>query len=92
MTKHPLKDITFVHCTEKPHVFPSETSFRKLGLGKVRTRTAIKDATDASLRASFWIWLLRDRQKWDLSTGFKNVSSNNMEGNIKQGFRSNSGV
>ena len=26
MTKHPLKDITFVHCTEKPHVFPSETS------------------------------------------------------------------
>ena len=30
MTKHPLKDITFVHCTEKPHVFPSETSSTKL--------------------------------------------------------------
>ena len=55
------------------------TVFRKLGLGKVRTRTAIKDATDASLRASFWIWLLRDRQKWDLSKGFKNHSSNNMK-------------
>ena len=26
MTQHPLKDVTFVHCTEKPHVFPSETS------------------------------------------------------------------
>ena len=26
MTQHPLKDITFVHCMEKPHVFPSETS------------------------------------------------------------------
>ena len=30
MTQHPLKDITFVHCTEKPHVFPSETSFFKV--------------------------------------------------------------
>ena len=29
MTQHPLKDVTFVYCTEKPHVFPSESSSGK---------------------------------------------------------------
>ena len=29
MTQQPLKDITFVHCTEKPHAFPSETSIHQ---------------------------------------------------------------
>ena len=37
MTKHPLKDITFVHCTEKPHVFPSETNLAKLPSGTLTT-------------------------------------------------------
>ena len=35
MTKHPLKDITFVHGTEKPHVFPSETSNFTLNINNV---------------------------------------------------------
>ena len=48
---------------------------------KVRTRTAIKCATETALKASFWIWLLRDNHKWELSTGFKNVSAGNLESN-----------
>ena len=57
------------------------TALRRLGLGKVRARTIIKNAADAALRASFWIWLLRDRHKWELSTGFKNISAGNLEQN-----------
>ena len=32
MTQHPLKDTTFVYCTEKPHIFPSETSKNEVDL------------------------------------------------------------
>ena len=46
------------------------TCLRKLGLGKLRSRKIVKEAADAALRASFWLWVLRDRKEWDLSTGF----------------------
>ena len=48
---------------------------RKLGLGKVRTRKISKDAGDAALRSSFWLWILRDRKEWSLAKGFKEVGS-----------------
>ena len=57
------------------------TALRKLGLWKMRARKVIKNAADAALRASFLIWLLRDRHKWELSSGFKNISSDNLERN-----------
>ena len=70
----------------KVHCFPVEvgcrgyvadslpTCLRKLGLGKVRSRKICKEAGDAALRASFWIWVLRDRKQWDLSSGFTETS------------------
>ena len=39
MTQHPLKDVTFVHCTEKPHVFPSETSSKDFAMVSIAEST-----------------------------------------------------
>ena len=44
---------------------------RKLGLGRVRTNRVIKEAGDASLRSSYWIWLSRERFQWEGGNGFK---------------------
>ena len=44
---------------------------RQLGLGKKSTRTTVKKAANEALRSSFWIWVLRDRRQWQLSTAFK---------------------
>ena len=44
---------------------------RKLGLGKIRTNRAIKEAGDSALRSSFWIWLGRERFQWEAGYGFK---------------------
>ena len=44
---------------------------RKLGLGRNRSKSISKEAADASLRCSFWIWLLKDSVEWKLSRGFK---------------------
>ena len=60
------------------------SSLRRLGLGKMRTKTVIKNASDAALRASFWMWLLRNRLEWKLSTSFKSVSSDNLDRNTER--------
>ena len=36
-----------------------------------RETTVFKKAADEALRSSFWIWILRARNNWKLSTGFK---------------------
>ena len=52
-------------------------SLRKLGLGRQRTKTLVKRAADECLRCSFWVWVLRERQMWKKSTGFKGDLINN---------------
>ena len=59
---------------------------RKLGLGKQRSRTVVKKAADEALRSSFWIWILRARHNWKLSTGFKpNVAGENSTKDVDGG-------
>ena len=47
---------------------------RKLGIGKQRSRKICSEAADAAIRASFWLWILRDRKEWSMSTGFSERS------------------
>ena len=48
---------------------------KKLGLGKQRSKTLVRKAADEALRSSFWIWILRMTETWNLSTGFKSNKS-----------------
>ena len=43
------------------------TCFRKLGLNSVDCRKLVRNAADAALRASFWVWLCRESKEWGTS-------------------------
>ena len=55
------------------------TCLRKLGLGRQRTKTVVRKAADEALRCSFWVWILRERQTWKMSTAFKEKSSSEQD-------------
>ena len=43
----------------------------KLGIGRGKAKTILKEASDEALRCSFWIWIHRNNVEWSLSTGFR---------------------
>ena len=64
MTQHPLKDITFVHCTEKPRLFPSETNLFNVNWTCMESAKTTKlNTTYIQMQPNYLMYKLHRRAK-----------------------------